>query len=746
MNDGHEKFGQPIHLQLTQQQKDVVRALQGRENERYPISQWYLGALYVLENHSNPDRIAQAAHSLRELVEKLPRVALESDLRVNSYNFQEIRREIAARITKDRQRYPEGWDGKLIDRLLAETLEKASLYFEKIQQPTRREQVQKAIVSIDPLASQFDVEILSSKRDKLHRLSEQFQKFAHHQGTPDALEFVNCLEALEKELLDLLAPRTAQDQREIRSILERTDLTDSDVERMFTLMERRGANYTFFFDQATDPSWIPFLREKGYFSNPPSMELIGESQWNAPYWWPLHYLSRVAHHDPDTVVKIVEQLPQVDNSRIIFRILDIALQLPGVQSTKLKPKVLEISENILSFLDHWYSELLTHWVNENEVHAALELANVLVRFKPDPRSQHKRGSSLENGIDWIPPVPKVEEWEYRRMFEKSVHPLAEKVPNLVARMLANATEEMIRLRTREMAQGEGTDEDLSEVWCRRLGCLDDSFEESSNVLIEGLTFACEKVFEAFPDSVTELDEFLRSIRWKVFKRLRQHLYARYPIEQTKPWIREFVLEKDDYCLWPHHYEFQQMLRSSCEHFGERLLTKEERTKMFDDILSGPPKERYVTRWGDGFTEELFERHQKHFHRMQFKPFSSVLFGEYADYFRQIEDDDDQRISDDDYLQIGDTKIDTVLTRSPKSPAALAALSDQELLDYINQWDEGHRFETGGGSDERLVEINIEALAEAFETVFRDSILPNADRLRFWVENHKKSNGPFTYGP
>ena len=736
MNDGHEQLEQPILLQLTQQQKDVVRALQGRENDRYPLSQWYLGALYVLDNQRNPDRIAQAAHSLRELLEKLPMEALESDLQGNSNNFPEIRREIAARIARDQQRYPEGWNGKPIDRLLAETLEKASLYFEKIQQPSRREQVRLAIMDMDPLADQFDAKILNLKRDSIYKLSMQFQKLAHHRGKPDAEEFETHLEFLGKELLDLFAPITAQDQQEIRSILKRTDRTDVDVERIFTLMERRGANYVFFFDQATDPSWIPLLREKGYFSNPPSMGLVGEDQWNAPYWWPLHYLSRVAHHEPDTVVKIVEQLPQVDNPRITYRILDIALQLPGVQSTKLKPKVLEISESILSFLDHWYSELLTHWVNENEVHAALELANVLVRFKPDPRSQHNRGSSPKNGIDWIPPVPKVEEWEYRRMFEKSVRPLAEKVPNLVARMLANATEEMIRLRTRDMAQGEGADEDLSEVWCRRLGSLDDSFEESSNVLIEGLTFACEKVFEAFPDSVRELDEFLRSFRWKVFKRLRQHLCARYPNEQTKPWVREFVLEKDDYGLWPHNYEFQQMLRSSCEHFREKLLTKEERTKIFDDILRGPSKERYVTRWGGGFTEELFERHQKHFHRMQFKPFLPVLFGEYVEYFRQIEDDNNLQISADDYLQIGDMKISTVLNRSPKSPADLAVFSDQKLLDYINQWDEGHGLEIGGESDEQLVEINIEALAEAFGTVFRDSILPNADRLRFWVEHRE----------
>ena len=57
---------------LTLRERDVSDALRSNETEKYPLSQWYLGALYVLDNHYNPDRIAQAAHSLRELIEKLP--------------------------------------------------------------------------------------------------------------------------------------------------------------------------------------------------------------------------------------------------------------------------------------------------------------------------------------------------------------------------------------------------------------------------------------------------------------------------------------------------------------------------------------------------------------------------------------------------------------------------------------------------------------------------------------------------
>ena len=43
-----------------------------------------MAALYALNNEQNSDRIAQAAHSLRELLEKLPRVVEGSDLQGSS--------------------------------------------------------------------------------------------------------------------------------------------------------------------------------------------------------------------------------------------------------------------------------------------------------------------------------------------------------------------------------------------------------------------------------------------------------------------------------------------------------------------------------------------------------------------------------------------------------------------------------------------------------------------------------------
>ena len=248
------------------------------------------------------------------------------------------------------------------------------------------------------------------------------------------------------------------------------------------------------------------------------------------------------------------------------------------------------------------------------------------------------------------------------------------------------------------------------------------------------------MFEKSPDAVEVLDKLLRKQHWKVFKRLRHHLYALHPNEQTIPWIRELILAHEDYSLWEHHYEFQQMIRSACEHFGETLLTKVERTRIFDAIFEGPSEENYrhwVVGWlGEEFTEERFQERRERFHLSQFTPFASVLFGKYATRYEELKDKAKEPISDDHYLSSKVT-VGSVSNRSPRTPEQLANLTDEELLTFINDWKEMDERPEGNS----FVRIDIKALANAFQTFFRESIIPDADRLKFWIDNRERIERP-----
>ena len=514
--------------------------------------------------------------------------------------------------------------------------------------------------------------------------------------------------------------------------------TDEMIEKALASVKKE-TDRRFFFSRLKNPLWIQPLVDRGYFQSPPSATHLADDSVQFPFWPELQFLKTVVKDAPDEVARIAADLPKVDNPQVYDDILDIALQLHGEQSAKLQPKILEYAGMEYQFLARKYADLLAHWTAEQQITAALDLAKVLVQFAPDPNSESKQARRKENrgGLATrLEPRPRVDQFDYQEILEKGVRPLAEREPCQVARILIDATASMIRLGMHLEDRDSNKGDAVSEIWCRRLDEQENDYHDVRRTLVHTLTFACEQVFEKVPESVDSLDDVLRKQRWNIFTRLRYHLYTLHLNEQTQPWIREAILEHEDYARWEHHYEFQRMTRYACEHFDAALLTEEERTQIFAAILSGPSKTDFRERMGERFTEKLFEQGQRHFHLMQFRPFASVLFGKYADCFQQLEAEADEQISDDAYWPGNDGEGGIVSHRSPRSPEDLAALTDEALLACINEWDNKHH-----DKDDWLIVINIEALAEAFQTVFKDTVIPNADRFRFWVDNREQIERP-----
>lgn len=489
---------------------------------------------------------------------------------------------------------------------------------------------------------------------------------------------------------------------------------------------KKETDRQYFFSQLENPMWIQPLAKRGYFQSPPCTKHLNDDSVQFPFWPELQYLKNMSIAMPDEVIEIVLQFPEVDNPRIYDSILDIALKLQGEQSVRLKPKVLEYAGIDYQLWSHKYAELLAHWTMENQTSAALELLKVLVTFTANPQ--------LEDQDTLFNPFPQIDAWSYRDIMFEGIRPLADKEPYQVALILIDFTANLIHLRTHP--EDLDREEDGSELWCQQFCESDSDYEDPKEALVHTLTFACEKVFEKSPNAVGTLDKILRKKQWTIFKRLRQHLYAQYPNEQTKPWIRELILNRKDYHQSEHSYEFQQMIRHACEHFGETLFTKEERTRIFDAVCRGPSKKNYQEWVGENFTEKDFQQHKHDFHRRQFTPFAPVLFGKYKTYFQELESGTNDQISDEDYFLIRE-RHGTVINRSPRSSEYLANLTDEDLLNYINEWEDEDKLYRNN----EFIATNIEALANAFQTVFKESIIPDTDRFKFWIENREKIARP-----
>ena len=96
---------------LTSRQQSVADALAQRQSTKFPLSRWYIGAIRTLADELNPDGQSQAAHSLRELMEKLPLVMQGEPLVVRT-DFKALRTKIQTHLSRENQDYRIcAWEG-----------------------------------------------------------------------------------------------------------------------------------------------------------------------------------------------------------------------------------------------------------------------------------------------------------------------------------------------------------------------------------------------------------------------------------------------------------------------------------------------------------------------------------------------------------------------------------------------------------------------------------------------------------
>jgi len=543
--------------------------------------------------------------------------------------------------------------------------------------------------------------------------------------------------------VDLTKPITTEDLTELKAILARgSQVTPIEIERVMQLLESRGSNYDYFFQNADDAVWLNHLSERGYFLNPPDVEQTTEGHHVVPWWPPIEYLVRIFDAAPAEAMDQISTIPNTDNFRVLEGILKIVLKADSADA------VLIFSRFITSYIENsrWGHELIISLLKKpfiyhsqlSEVAPALLLK--IVEFRRDPREQEKRSRRKENPEDLntsLEPIPRFDQWEYQQILEKGVRPLAEHEPYQVARILIDAVASMIRLRIDPEDFDKGRGQDYSEIWCRRLDKPDRDYQDVKETLVQTLTYACEQVYDIAPESIDALDQALRNHRWEVFKRLRQHLYASHQSDQTLPWIREEILGHDDFSKMEYHYEFQLMIRKASEHFGPRLLREDERKGIFDAILNGPPKEDFREWMGERYSDEAFQQRQRYFHHRQLRPFAALLSGDVRRYFDELEGEaQPEAVTDDSYSPNGEVTSGFVGYRSPKSAEDLENLTDEELLTYLNDWDEEYR-----DKDNWLIEVNISALARGFQSLFKEKIVHDVELMAFWMTNRDRIARP-----
>ena len=213
-----------VPITLSPRQRDVFDAL---SESSTGLANMYFGAIAVLLQIQNPDRIALAAHGLRELMEKAPQYL---DLAVSrstgaslGAKVNEIKVTWIAVVKKSTCR-ASGWSGE-IDTHLRKFLRRAEAFFEFHDQkfPKLVERAREIVRHFDPLKGKLPEPLSNLRATAWQEMAEYFIKVAHHRIAQSDAEFLPWVQALELFLLDGLRPRTAGDQAALKKIIQEAE-------------------------------------------------------------------------------------------------------------------------------------------------------------------------------------------------------------------------------------------------------------------------------------------------------------------------------------------------------------------------------------------------------------------------------------------------------------------------------------------------------------------------------------------
>ena len=185
------------------------------------------GALHTFHDGDNPERIAQTAHSIREVMEKL---VLWGDrvIRAPGPTLGDRVRELAKVVDRARDESPSHigarWDGPidgLVRRMLVET-ENLVDGFRK-ERPSRRQRALEIMQTLGPAAGPLPGAAGDTLVEEWQRHEDYFTKVSHHAdpGTPD--EFDGRVQAWIQFMLARLRPPTLETQRKLDEIVRKAE-------------------------------------------------------------------------------------------------------------------------------------------------------------------------------------------------------------------------------------------------------------------------------------------------------------------------------------------------------------------------------------------------------------------------------------------------------------------------------------------------------------------------------------------
>lgn len=428
---------------------------------------------------------------------------------------------------------------------------------------------------------------------------------------------------------------------------ELEDISEQQVNEVVTAIQDPSLAKYFFHD-LQNPSWVTPLLHYGIFSNPPSdVEIDGNTYY---YQWPAsQYLVRVAALAPIETVKII-RTTRTKNPFIIGDFVRAVLKLPAKYAAIVVPMFekwfadLKHGDNLAIDAIH----LLERLADEEEIEAALELLSILTIPTKTPDHPFHEATSRYNSV-WL-----------NDLIQVLLTHLMPKQPYDVLQILRS------QLETANKQMGGHS------YWRKAIETHEQNWDSDSylTLLISNIRHLMENLVEADSERIQKvvLSDLYHEL--PIFQRLAIHM-VRVSFEKMSDVIPHMFV--DDW-LFQYGEWFHELFIFLRQRYPD--LRREDKDRVLAWILKNQLSD------DGGEVDQDLKQHWKRRWLTAIKDYIPSIIVEQHGIIEFDPDDPMDQAGDNGAFLSWSSGVRTIEPRSPATRADLAAMTNEQLIDLL----------------------------------------------------------------
>lgn len=446
----------------------------------------------------------------------------------------------------------------------------------------------------------------------------------------------------------------------------------------------------YFFDQLSNPKWIPSLRDTSLLAPPDYQEATSE-------WTATQYLVNVAEAAPQEVRDIILEIEFPRSERILRDITKVAINLPSGLAAdwaqRITPFIWGLSDFRYPLLPRVLGDLVSNLASDGEVKTALRLARAILAFRlpQKPRDATTYFSTRPNA--------KVDSWEYENILEKVRKGASETGGMALIELLVSLLRDYIEADADVLKRDKPRD--FSHFWRQKVETSGDNIgHDLASGLIDAIRDESKELTKHQPDRVEQIVDILESQEWLVFERLLLNYLRSFP-ELGRDHVERKV---SDYNLFCEEGVMNEYLGLVSDTFQE--LSDDTKNAYMAWVANGPDIERFTKNWtkhGSPPSEEKRHTYICNWKILRLRPIRDSLGPEWREKYEALK----QVVDEPSELTPTPSSTTTYIgPTSPKTEKELRSMAVEDVIDFILNWEpeDGHHRHSPEGLGRHLAPV------------------------------------------